>query len=75
MNTEKYTQKTIDAIKTAQNMAQENQNQYLTPEHLLYALLDQDGGLIPSLFEKMGVNCDGLLLSPSRRLSRISRSI
>ena len=25
-------------------MAQENGNQYLTPEHLLYALVDQDGG-------------------------------
>ena len=61
MNAEKYTQKTLEALKTAQNMAQENQNQYLTPEHLLYALLDQDGGLIPSLFGKMGVDCDSLL--------------
>ena len=61
MNAEKYTQKTLDAFRTAQSMAQENQNQYLTPEHLLYALLDQDGGLIPSIFGKMGVDCDGLL--------------
>ena len=43
MNAEKYTQKTLDAVKTAQSMAQENGNQYLTPEHLLYALVDQDG--------------------------------
>ena len=35
MNAEKYTQKTLDAVKTAQSMAQENGNQYLTPEHLL----------------------------------------
>ena len=55
MNAEKYTQKTLDAVKTAQSMAQENGNQYLTPEHLLYALVDQDGGLIASLFGKMGV--------------------
>lgn len=41
MNAEKYTQKTLDAVKTAQSMAQENGNQYLTPEHLLYALVDQ----------------------------------
>ncbi len=73
MNTEKYTQKTIDAIKTAQNMAQENQNQYLTPEHLLYALLDQDGGLIPSLFEKMGVNCDGLLSELDSLIHRLPK--
>ena len=57
MNAEKYTQKTLDAVKTAQSMAQENGNQYLTPEHLLYALVDQDGGLIASLFGKMGVAC------------------
>ena len=61
MNAEKYTQKTLNAVKTAQSMAQENGNQYLTPEHLLYALVDQDGGLIASLFGKMGVDCDGLL--------------
>ena len=46
MNAEKYTQKALEAVKTAQNMAQENGNQYLTPEHLLYALIDADGGLI-----------------------------
>ena len=61
MNAEKYTRKTVEAIQTAQSMAQENQNQYVTPEHLLYALLDQDGGLVPSIFGKMGVDCDGLL--------------
>ena len=53
--------KALEAVKTAQNMAQENGNQYVTTEHLLYALLDQDGGLIGSLFGKMGVDCDGLL--------------
>ena len=75
MNAEKYTQKALDAVKTAQNMAQENGNQYVTSEHLLYALLDQDGGLIGSLFGKMGVDCDGLLSEIDtliRNLPRIS---
>ena len=75
MNAEKYTQKALEAVKTAQNMAQENGNQYLTTEHLLYALLDQDGGLIGSLFGKMGVDCDGLLSELDtliRKLPRIS---
>ena len=75
MNAEKYTQKALDAVKTAQNMAQENGNQYVTSEHLLYALLDQDGGLIGSLFGKMGVDCDGLLSEIDtliRKLPRIS---
>ena len=48
MSTENYTQKTLEAIRDAQALAQEKNNQYLTPEHLLYALLKQDGGLIGS---------------------------
>ena len=75
MNAEKYTQKALEAVKTAQSMAQENGNQYVTTEHLLYALLDQDGGLIGSLFGKMGVDCDGLLSELDtliRNLPRIS---
>ncbi len=75
MNAEKYTKKTIETINTAQAMAQENGNQYLTSEHLLYALVDQDGGLIGSLLGKMGVDCDTLLAeldTEIRKLPRIS---
>ena len=61
MNAQNYTQKTMDALQTAQAMAEENSNSYITPEHLLYALVDQDGGLIPSLLGKMGVDCNNLL--------------
>ena len=61
MNTQKFTQKTIEAIQTAQAMAAENENQSLTDAHLLYALADQDGGLIPSILQKSGVDCNGLL--------------
>ena len=61
MNAQNFTQKTLEAVQTAQSMAQENQNNYIMPEHLLYALVDQDGGLIPSLLGKMGVDCNALL--------------
>ena len=61
MNAQNFTQKSLEAIQTAQSMAQENNNNYLMPEHLLYALVDQDGGLIPSLFGKMGVDCNAVL--------------
>ena len=61
MNSEKLTQKTIEAINAATAMARENNNQYVTPEHLLYALVDADGGLIPTLLGRMGVDCDALL--------------
>jgi len=61
MNAQNFTQKTLDAVQTAQSMAQENRNNYINPEHLFYALVDQDGGLIPALFEKMGVDTNTLL--------------
>ena len=61
MNADKFTQKTIETIQAAQSMAQENGNQYLTPEHLLYALVDADGGLIGTLLGRMGVDCNAVL--------------
>ena len=61
MNAQNFTQKTLEAVQTAQSMAQENRNNYIMPEHLLYALVDQDGGLIPSLLGKMGVDCNAVL--------------
>ena len=61
MNAQNFTQKSLEAVQTAQAMAQENSNNYIMPEHLLYALVDQDGGLIPSLLSRMGVDCNTLL--------------
>ena len=61
MNAQNFTQKSLEAVQTAQAMAQENRNNYIMPEHLLYALIDQDGGLIPSLLGKMGVDCNTVL--------------
>ena len=61
MNAEKFTQKSLDAVRTAKSMAEENRNNYITPEHLLYALVDQDGGLIPSLLGKMKVDGNAVL--------------
>jgi len=73
MNANNYTQKTIETIKTAESMADENNNQYITPEHLLYALVDQDGGLIPSLLGKMGVDCNGLLAELDTAISGLPK--
>ena len=71
MNAEKYTQKALDAVKTAQNMAQENGNQYVTSEHLLYALLDQEEGLIGELMRKM--NVQGLKEAAQREIERLPK--
>ena len=73
MNAQNFTQKTIETIQTAQSMAQENQNQYITPEHILYALVDQDGGLIPSLLGKMGVDCNTVLAELDTALAALPK--
>ena len=54
MNAEKFTQKTIEIINDAQNLAREKQNQTLAAEHLLYALLAMDGGLVRTLVMRIG---------------------
>ena len=61
MNAQNYTQKSLEALKTAQSMAEENRNSTIAPEHLLYALIDQDGGLIPTLLGRMGTDCNAVL--------------
>lgn len=60
MNTQKLTQKSLEAIQAANDLAVENQNQQIEQVHLLSALLEQEGGLIPQLFEKMGVSVDNV---------------
>ena len=73
MNAENFTQKSLDAIRTAKSMAEENRNNYITPEHLLYALVDQDGGLIPSLLGKMGVDCNAVLSELDTAISALPK--
>ena len=73
MNAQNFTQKTLEAVQTAQSMAQENRNNYIAPEHLLYALVDQDGGLIPSLFGKMGVDSNSLLAELDSAIAALPR--
>ncbi len=71
MNANNYTQKTIETLQNAKRMAEENHNGYITPEHILYSLVDQDGGLIPSLLNKMGINCDTLLSELDTEISKL----
>ena len=55
MNAQKFTQKSLEAIREAQNLTVEHQNMQLEQEHLLAALLTQEQGLVPELLLKMGI--------------------
>ena len=60
MNTQNYTQKSIDAINSAQTIARNNNNQQLTQEHMALALLEQDSGLISTIINKTGASATAL---------------
>ena len=60
MNAQNYTQKSLQAIQAAQQLTIQNQNQQIEQVHLLSALLQQDGGLVPQLLKKMGISVESL---------------
>ncbi|MEG1428987.1 MAG: Clp protease N-terminal domain-containing protein, partial [Hydrogenoanaerobacterium sp.] len=71
MNLQNLTQKSQQALTQAQQIALENQNMQIEPEHLLYAMLDQEEGLIPRLFTKMGIDVDNALSVIDTAVSKI----
>ncbi len=58
MNAQKFTQKSLEAIQGAQNLALEYMNMQIEPEHLLCSLTESDDGLISQLITKMGVSIE-----------------
>ncbi len=56
MNIQKYTQKSQEAVRDAQSLAEEYGNQQICPEHILCALITPSDGLIYELARKMGAN-------------------
>ncbi|MGN0654657.1 MAG: ATP-dependent chaperone ClpB [Oscillospiraceae bacterium] len=56
MNAQKLTQKSLEAIQQAQDIATEYQNNAICPEHLCYALLNQENGLIGQMMQKMNID-------------------
>ena len=71
MNFNNYTQKSLEAVQSAQNLARSNNHQEMHPVHLLLALLRQDGGLIPQLLRKMEVSPESLAAAADRELHKI----
>ena len=77
MNLNQFTQKSVEAVQAAQQMASARQNQQIEQEHLLLALLEQQEGLIPQLMQKAGVEPAALrqkLTAAVERLPQVSGS-
>ncbi len=71
MNFNNYTQKSLEAVQAAQQIAREHHNQQMEQLHLFAALLRQDGGLIPQLLTKMGVSTESLNAAVDQELNKL----
>ena len=77
MNVQKLTQKSIEAIQEAQKLASNYHNPQVEQEHLFLTLVEQEGGLISSLLQKMGVDIQSIgqaLEANIRRMPQITGS-
>ncbi|WP_304944421.1 ATP-dependent chaperone ClpB [Vallitalea guaymasensis] len=62
MDLNKFTQKSLEAVKNAETIAVGNGNIEIAPEHLLLSLLKQENGLIPRILDKMGKDINGMTI-------------
>ena len=73
MRLDKLTAKARDALMEANNIASQNNQQQVEPEHLMLALLDQEGGLTKPILEKVGVNPDIIKTLVQDELGKMSK--
>ncbi len=71
MNLNRFTQKSLEAVQSARNLAQQNGHQQLEQVHLLIALLQQDGGLTRQLLKKMEITVESLEVTVMSELRKI----
>ena len=75
MNAQKFTQKSLEALQSAQDLATEYQNMQIEQQHLLYALIAQQDGLIGPMLKQMGTDAAALgreVRAESEKLPRVS---
>ncbi len=73
MNMNQFTQKSVEAIQRAQQIAVEYGHQQVDQEHLILALTEDNASLIPQLLEKCGVSASSLRAAVEEAAGRIAR--
>ena len=73
MDINKFTEKAQEAVRAAQTIATRYGNQQIEVEHLLYALLDQQGGLVPSVLTRAGVSVEPLKQAVENEINRLPK--
>ncbi len=73
MDFNRFTEKLQEAVRAAQSVAIQHGNQQLDTEHLLLALLDQQGGLAPSILNKADIRVDALRTRVQQEIDRLPK--
>jgi ATP-dependent Clp protease ATP-binding subunit ClpB len=73
MDINRFTEKGQEAVRAAQTLATRYSNQQIEVEHLMLALLEQQGGLVPSILTKAGVNIDPLRQAIEQEINRMPK--
>jgi ATP-dependent Clp protease ATP-binding subunit ClpB len=74
MDPNRLTEKAQQAIATAQRLAEERRHTQLEPEHLLYALVTQENGVVPALLERLGIPPRDVAERLDQAMQRFARS-
>ncbi len=75
MDFNRFTEKLQEAFREAQSLAVRNGNQQIDTEHLLLALLDQEGGLAPSILNKADIRVDSLRSRVQQEIERLPEGL
>ena len=73
MDINRLTEKTQEALHAAQSEALRRGNQQIEVEHLLAALLSQEGGLAGSILKRAGANVEALAVKLNQDLDRLPK--
>ncbi len=73
MNAQKLTQKSLEALQNAQSAASTYGNQAVDQQHVIYALLTQENGLIPQLLRKMEVDPENFKTAITQSINTIPK--
>src|SRR5215208_663101 len=73
MDINRFTEKAQTAVREAQTLTTRYGNQQIEVEHLLYALLEQAGGLVPSILSKAGVDVESLKHNIEKEIAKFPK--
>ena len=73
MNLERLTQKSTEAVMSAQDFALNNSNQEIDTIHILKALLEQEDGIIPKIFELMNIKVNEILSKVDNAINKLPK--